>query len=539
MRSIRTKITTVTICAIVLTMIIATVFGLAAIRNIGMSSSEQMMLLLCESGQKNINSYLEDVEQEVQTISAYVESDLDGLEDEKLQAHLDRVSDFFRKVLYRTNGIKTYYYRIDPAVSPEAKGFWYVRDAGKGFQEHEVTDITKYDTEDTTQLVWFSVPKAKGKPVWLPNYLTENLNERVISYNSPVYYKGRFVGVIGIEMDYRFITDQIDHITLFENGYAFINDSEGHLVYHPRMDVFETENLPAVPTGLEGDYRIIHYNYENVEKIAVSLPLVNGNRLNVSAPMSEIDRNWKQWTNMMVVVFGMLVLAFITFFMRYTRKITKPLEDLTRMAEQIDAGNYDQKLEYKGNDEIGQLTQTLNRVTANLKNYISGLNDLAYADALTVLHNKGAFDIWIGKLQARANEAAETTEFAVCIFDCNDLKRINDQYGHEKGDIYLKETAKVICDVYKHSPVFRIGGDEFAAILLDADYRNREDLLRVFDERCREKQDGETEEWKKVNVARGMAVYDVGEDESVSEVVRRADKKMYENKWETKKENLR
>lgn len=535
MRSIRTKITTVTICAIVFTMIIATVFGLTAIRNIGTGSAEQMMLLLCESGQKNINSYLEDVEQEVRTISVYVESDLDGLENEKLQAHLDRVSDFFRKVLYRTNGIKTYYYRIDPSVSPVVKGFWYVRDAGKGFQEHEVTDITKYDTEDTTQLVWFTVPKAKGKPVWLPNYLTENLNERVISYNSPVYYNGRFVGVIGIEMDYRFITDQIDHITLFEHGYAFINDSQGRLVYHPRMNVDEMETLPAVPTGLESDERVIHYRYDDVEKIAVSLPLINGNRLNVSAPMAEIDRTWKQWTNMMVVVFGLLVLVFITIFMRYTRRITKPLEDLTKVAEQIDAGNYDQKLEYTGKDEIGQLTQTINRVTANLKKYISDLNDLAYADALTVLHNKGAFDIWLGKLQAQAHEADGTTEFAVCIFDCNNLKIINDQNGHDKGDIYLKETARVICEVYRHSPVFRIGGDEFAAILVGDDYCNREELLRIFDSRCQETRERENEEWKKVNVARGMAVYDAGEDESVHDVVRRADKKMYENKWESKK----
>ncbi|MGO4972293.1 hypothetical protein ACTQ56_09970 [[Clostridium] aminophilum] len=64
---------------------------------------------------------------------------------------------------------------------------------------------------------------------------------------------------------------------------------------------------------------------------------------------------------------------------------------------------------------------------------------------------------------------------------------------------------------------------------------NREELLRIFDSRCQETRERENEEWKKVNVARGMAVYDAGEDESVHDVVRRADKKMYENKWERKK----
>ena len=176
MHSIRTKISLATIGAIIITMIIAAVFGVAAIRNIGQDSSEQMLRLLCDAGQKNLNAGLQDVEQNVQTISAYVESDLDGLEDQKLQAHLDRVSDFFKKVLYNTNGVMTYYYRIDPTVSSKVKGFWFVNTDGEGFREHEVTDITRYDTTDTSQLVWFTVPKATGRPVWLPPYVTDNLD---------------------------------------------------------------------------------------------------------------------------------------------------------------------------------------------------------------------------------------------------------------------------------------------------------------------------------------------------------------------------
>jgi diguanylate cyclase (GGDEF)-like protein len=125
-------------------------------------------------------------------------------------------------------------------------------------------------------------------------------------------------------------------------------------------------------------------------------------------------------------------------------------------------------------------------------------------------------------------------EFAVCIFDCNDLKSVNDVNGHDKGDIYLKETAAIICEVYKHSPVFRVGGDEFAALLLNRDYRNRDELLRLFDEKCAEKRKDARRAWEKVSVARGMAVYDPEEDESVNDVVRRADKLMYENKWNIK-----
>ena len=376
MHSLRTKITAVTISAIIITMIIAAVFGVIAIRNIGITSSEQMLLLLCEAGQKNIDSGLLDIEKNVQAISAYVEADLDGTEDRKLQAHLDRVSDFFKKVLYKTNGVMTYYYRIDPNVSTSVKGFWFVNTDGEGFQEHEVTDITQYDTGDTSQLVWFTVPKATGKPVWLPPYITDNLDARVISYNTPVYLDGKFVGVIGIEMDYSFMAEEINNITLYENGYAFVDDANGKLVYHPRIDAVAMETPLKVPTALISDKTIVRYNFEGVDKLAVALPLCNGDRLNVSVPVNEINAGWQKWIVMIVIVFIALLAAFITFIMRFTGRITKPLQDLTKVAEQIGEGHYDHKLDYDEDDEIGILTRTFSRVTANLKSNITELNNL-------------------------------------------------------------------------------------------------------------------------------------------------------------------
>ena len=535
MHSIRTKITVLTVCVIVIAMTAAAISGVVAIKNIGSDSSNQLLLLLCESGEKNLDSYFTSVEQSVEMVLAYVESDLDGTDDVKLQAHLDRVSDIFNKMTYTTNGILTYYYRIDPKVSTVAKGFWYVNSDEEGFTEHEVTDITQYDTDDTSQLVWFTVPKATGKGIWLPPYITDNLGARVISYNEPVYFNGEFVGVIGIEIDYSTMAEQVDHITLYENGYAFINDDEGYIVYHPKMDIEEiSNNHPKIPDGLMSESTYISYEFEGVEKQAVWLALSNGMRLNVSVPVNEINAQWVRWSISIVILFFVLLIVFVLIIMRFTGKITKPLRDLTKVAEEVDKGNYDCDIDYDGDDEVGVLTNTFKNLTSHLKSYISDLNDLAYADALTSLHNKGAFDICVSNMQTRLNSEGGYPEFAVCIFDCNDLKLVNDRNGHDKGDIYLKETAAIICDVFGHSPVFRIGGDEFAAVLLDRDFMNREELLRQFDEECAGCRSANNESWKKIDVARGMAVFDPEEDSSVSDVVRRADRLMYENKWHIK-----
>lgn len=543
MNSIRTKVTVMTVTAIIIAMIVAAVLGVTAIRHLGTSNANEMLLLLCESGEKNLDSYFESVEQSVEMVSAYVESDLakledEDLDDEEMQRHLNDVSDIFKKMTYKTNGILTYYYRTDPTVFDTAKGFWYVNTDGEGFKEHEVTDITQYDMNDTSKLVWFTVPRATGKAVWLPPYVTENLDERVLSYNTPIYYNNKFIGVVGIEIDYTTMAKLVDSITLYENGYAFINDADGTIIYHPRMSVEQlSREQPKVPDGMISEDKFFTYTYEGVKKQGVWLPLSNGMRLNVTVPVSEINADWHRWIKQILIIFSLLLIVFILFILRFTGHITGPLRDLTGMAKQVDEGNYDVKLDYDGNDEVGVLTRTFSQLISNLKVHIKNLNDLAYADALTSVHNKGAFDIFVRNLEEQLDGGEKPAEFAVCVFDCNGLKEINDEYGHDKGDIYLKAACDLICKVFNHSPVFRLGGDEFAAVLQNDGYQKRGDLMEQFDKACAEEYASEDTVWQRVDIARGMAVYDPVIDFSVNDVVRRADRLMYENKRESKKQD--
>ena len=69
MRSIRTKMTLLTVVAIIIALAAATVLGVAAIRSIGKSSSERLLRLLCEAGEKNLDSYFESIEQSVEMYS--------------------------------------------------------------------------------------------------------------------------------------------------------------------------------------------------------------------------------------------------------------------------------------------------------------------------------------------------------------------------------------------------------------------------------------------------------------------------------------
>ena len=114
-------------------------------------------------------------------------------------------------------------------------------------------------------------------------------------------------------------------------------------------------------------------------------------------------------------------------------------------------------------------------------------------------------------------------EFALVILDVNDLKKVNDSFGHNAGDDHLRGACKIICDTFKRSPVFRIGGDEFAVIVRGEDYKCIDQLVGSI-----EVQNREAVLNGSVVVACGMARFE--DDDSVMTVFKRADKNMYDNK---------
>ena len=525
---------------IIVSVTIVALLSVVFIRRKERLETDQMLLLLCETGERNLDHYFDSVQESVARVASYAEYDIDGLETEQLEDHVTRIRDYFEETAGNTNGVLTYYYRIDPEISETVKGFWYTNLDGTGFREHDVTDITLYDTQDTSKLVWFTVPKNTGKPVWLPPYITDNLDVRVVSHNIPISWKNRFVGVVGIELDYSMIAEQVSSIRLYRNGYAFLTDEKGNLFYHPLIDVAELteETMPEIPEGLVSESTFIRYTFDGVEKWAAWLPLSNGMRLIVSIPVSDTDGDWQNLIREILIVSAVVLLTMGIFTMVYAGHIIKPLVDLTHAAEQAAQGNYDFDLEYSKDDEIGRLTTIFKRMARHTKDHISDLNKRVYVDALTSVRNKGAFTNAVEALQKQLEEE-NADPFGIGMFDCDDLKAVNDQFGHDKGDIYLKTACRLICNVFHHSPVFRIGGDEFAVILRNDDYENREELIRSFHESAEKISASAKNKWEQVSVAMGIAEYDPQTDRLVIDTVRRADRLMYADKRARKQDPLR
>ena len=163
---------------------------------------------------------------------------------------------------------------------------------------------------------------------------------------------------------------------------------------------------------------------------------------------------------------------------------------------------------------------------------LSTANEMARRDELTHTKNKTAYHETEKELQKIINEGGEP--FGILICDINSLKTINDTEGHKAGDDYIRNSSMLICRIFHHSPVFRVGGDEFVVVLKGQDYADRNVLV----ENLKKQVEKNIRLGEGPVVASGLAVYQPGKDRSVGDVFDRADALMYEEKTHLKEQQL-
>ena len=247
----------------------------------------------------------------------------------------------------------------------------------------------------------------------------------------------------------------------------------------------------------------------------------------------------------LVALFGVL---FIGLFLYWSHKnITKPIKALEESACNFVGHSHHQrnidKLKFEApelhqDNEIKSLSDAVVKMTEDIKEYImditsaeelvASMEDLANHDALTGVRNTNAYYSAVEKLDG--------DRVGIVIIDLNGLKKLNDTYGHDKGDIAIKKISSLVCNIFVHSPVYRIGGDEFAVILQNQDFDHYAELeKKFFDELEKIHNDKNLKEWEKISAAIGVAFLQKNED--IDTLFERADQMMYKRKKEMKERN--
>ena len=178
---------------------------------------------------------------------------------------------------------------------------------------------------------------------------------------------------------------------------------------------------------------------------------------------------------------------------------------------------------------VEKLSEDVATIRLNLKRYIDFAHAQAYVDGMTGAGNKTAYLELVHGIDKTIAEG--DAAFSIAVFDVNGLKNVNDDCGHETGDGMLTGVAACIEAVFDKKNVFRIGGDEFIAVLPDYTETDMEEAFRKLDEhtaRVNAANDGTDE--ATISFSKGAATFRPGEDTAFRSVFKRADEAMYRDK---------
>ena len=179
-------------------------------------------------------------------------------------------------------------------------------------------------------------------------------------------------------------------------------------------------------------------------------------------------------------------------------------------------------------DEMEALASKIHATQQELECYLRYVHAQAYTDPLTRVGNTNAYQEELRSLdeQIRSGSAA----FCAVVLDIDNLKTVNDRYGHACGDRIIRGAAEVITGVFGADRTYRIGGDEFLAIPLnmtEEEANAQWDKLQSGMDAFNSSPDHPA---TKLALSMGAAAYRPGVDSCFQEVFVRADETMYENK---------
>lgn len=542
MKSIQSKLILLILVSIAVSILLTGGIGLFSSQNVIDSNSVKLINSISGEKAEKLNNTLSRVEQTVHILSQYTVKNLESIDkisndDTYRSEYIKLLDELVVTCAYETDGAVSAYIRFNPEITPPKAGLFRVKNSETGeFEEHWITDLSEYDIDDVEYAGWYYIPVNEGKPVWLEPYYNRNTDMYMISYVVPVYFEDTFLGVVGMDIDFTYITDIVDSITVYNSGYAFLIDTNYNIVHHRELaagtsdsqfsSIFNTESTVTVNSD-----RLFEYTYNGINKKAAFSMLRNGMCLAVNAPASEIDESKNDLFDSIILIAFIIMGVFFLITSSITRSIVSPLKALDKAAREIAKGNLNVHLPKKTKDEVGTLTESLGETAKQLKIRIDYINKLAYTDKLTEVNNNTAYINMVTAINKELEDKAVL--FSVIVVDVNGLKYINDNFGHDSGNYLIITASDMLSSVFGRANVYRTGGDEFAVILKNVGRAECFELEEKFNKALLE-QDGEII----LSAAIGTATYDQKVDKDFETVYKRADLVMYTHKTDMKAKGM-
>ncbi|NCC24264.1 MAG: HAMP domain-containing protein, partial [Deltaproteobacteria bacterium] len=286
------------------------------------------------------------------------------------------------------------------AMDPERKYFapYFYRDdsGGLAFADLGVESYQYFHWD------WYAIPRYLERHVWSEPYFDEGGGDILMSTCSVPFYRqtteGRiFQGVVTADVSLEGLVQIISGVSLFDSGYAFLISRAGTFVAHPDRERIMTQSVFSVAEemslidlrrigrdmirGAEGfaEFISVHTGRESLLYFA-PVPST-GWSVGVMIPKDELygDIVSLNRTVLFIGATGFAILFLVV--VAIARTITQPLRSLVGATTEIAKGNLDVRLpEIRVNDEVGQLSSSVDSMRVALKEYITNLTETTKAN---------------------------------------------------------------------------------------------------------------------------------------------------------------
>ena len=227
---------------------------------------------------------------------------------------------------------------------------------------------------------YFQQVLVAGRGVVSDPVISRQSQRPIVVIAAPVKKGNVVAGVVGCTISLDDLSQLISHIKPVETGYAFVVQGDGTTIIHPDSNLVLKHNIlkdPQIDPNLKDAVRkmtarqagLTTYVYDHVAKYLAFAPVAGSNwALAINAPVDQVLRELTPINRLIVItpVF-VIVLASVLISVLLIVFILRPITMLRSMMSRVEGGNLDVRADYESPDEMGQLTDSFNRMVQNIK----------------------------------------------------------------------------------------------------------------------------------------------------------------------------
>ncbi len=282
---------------------------------------------------------------------------------------------------------------------------------------------------------WYQLPRELGHPVWTePYYDDGGADTFLTTYSAPFYRmedgKKIFAGVITADITLEWLQKLMSTIKLYDTGFAMLLSREGTFIYHPRPEYLYNETVFSLSEELEDpklwqigrnmiDGKTGFMKWENIQKNSTSfllyMPLpIDGWSLALFFPRREVLESVNDLARNTLLIGLIGFLLFTAVIVLISRRMTRPIHDLSTAALEIAGGNLQAVLpKTYSRDEVGKLTESFSLMQHSLQEYIANLETTTRQKERIESELRIAHDIQMGILPKIFPPFPEHDEFEI------------------------------------------------------------------------------------------------------------------------------